>query len=164
MNIFQGSQDHPFHLSVGGLLTNDEGAICCHYFDVNSDASKASTKRDLYLLMREAIKSDETIEAALRRGARQEMGAKVEVGHFLGSINSVFPHSTSGEIIRKTTIYFHLQLIEQNENWRERNVPEGQSVLMWLPAPVLIKRSETQTSDSHTGLDESSIIKNYLKI
>ena len=164
MSIFQGNPDTPYHLSVGGLLTNESGEICCHYFDVNSDASKQSTKRDLYLLMRETISADESITDALKRGARQEFGAEISIGHYLGSIQSVFPLKNKDSIIRKTTIYFHLNLGEQKDEWRNKDIPEGKSVLMWLKPAMLMKRMETQQSDSHTGLDESGIIKNYLKI
>jgi hypothetical protein len=163
MNIFQGSSDIPYHLSVGGLITNSNDEICCHYFDLNSTASRQSTKRDLYLLMRETIASNESIDDALHRGALAEMGAKIKIGHFLGSKISTFPDNSNERIIRKTTIYFHLELIEQNESWRTAEIPEGQSVLMWLKPKMLIKRMETQQSDSHTGLDESQIVNNYLK-
>jgi hypothetical protein len=113
--------------------------------------------------MRETIASNESIDDALHRGALAEMGAKIKIGHFLGSKISTFPDNSNERIIRKTTIYFHLELIEQNESWRTAEIPEGQSVLMWLKPKMLIKRMETQQSDSHTGLDESQIVNNYLK-
>ena len=114
--------------------------------------------------MRETIEEDETIMSAINRGLLEEFGAKGSVKNFIGSIKSEFPFKNKTGIVEKTTLYFHVELIEQDYAWRDKNDYEGNSNLVWLESAMLIKRMETQKSENYTGLDESMIIKNYLKL
>lgn len=66
-NYFQGTLDHPYHISIGAVVKNTEGKICCHYFDSLTHKS-VGTLTDFILLMRETIEPNETIEQCLMRG------------------------------------------------------------------------------------------------
>ncbi len=32
VNIFQGTKEHPYHVSVGAVVLNHENKVLCHYF------------------------------------------------------------------------------------------------------------------------------------
>ena len=76
-NYFQSSQEFPFHISVGAVLRNKQGEIACHYFDTFSHLGESA--EDFYILMRETIEPNETIEKALARGLKEEFGAEAQI-------------------------------------------------------------------------------------
>lgn len=94
-NYFIGTKENPYHLSIGGVLKNAEGKICCHYFDHISHPAFGAYD-NFYLLMRETIEPGESIEQCLHRGLSEEFGATAELKSYLGSIVSHFENMVWG--------------------------------------------------------------------
>lgn len=163
-NYYQGNSTHPRHLSVGAVLVNERGEICCHHFvdnilkgywpDLGID--------DLYLLMRETIEPGETLEETLHRGLLEEFGATAEIVDYLGSIKS---HFKSKEIeIEKTTIYFLCKLLSQDLSKRTGDI-ESKSKLEWQTADFLIPKMKAQSVKyGRTDVDESEILEKFRQI
>ena len=82
-NIFQASKEFPFHISVGAIMTDNSGCICCHYYKKSDLPIESEGKSDLYLLMRETLLPNETIENAVARGLQEEFGAKGDIKAYL---------------------------------------------------------------------------------
>jgi ADP-ribose pyrophosphatase YjhB (NUDIX family) len=138
VNYYRGTHEHPYHLSVGAVLINDHGEVCCHYFTLHQDYT------DFYLLMRETMEAGETIEQALHRGLREEFAATAQVVGFLGSIVSEFDSASRQTKIQKTTLYFQCQLNHQDLSRREPDDPEAHSQIQWHPPQFLIPKMEEQ--------------------
>jgi len=62
LHYFVGQKKSPFHLSVGAIVMNGKTEIYCHHL------LNVRGKMDAYLLMRETVEPNETLENALRRG------------------------------------------------------------------------------------------------
>lgn len=155
MNIFKSSKEYPYHLSVGAVLVNDEGKICTHYF-------KSILKyEDVYILMRETVKNGESIMGALERGLMEEFGAKAEIVHFLGSLQSTVKNNEFSFL--KTTIYFLAKLKSLDENKRSKGDLEGESELRFMD-PVELESIMKKQGKKYTDIDsdESLIVRNYI--
>ncbi len=131
-NIFQASKEYPFHISVGVVLTNKEGRICCHFYKKADLPIEFEGKSDLYLLMRETIQSGESIEDVVERGLQEEFGAKGIMRAYLGSIKSSFPLRISKVDVEKTTLYFHVEVTEFNPTDRDDDMVEPKSTIQWI--------------------------------
>lgn len=87
-NYFQGNSKHPQHISVGAVVLNDKNEICCHHFDsrINKFIGywKDNGLEDFYILMRETIEPNETLEHALHRGLMEEFGVEAELLDYIG--------------------------------------------------------------------------------
>lgn len=157
-NYFKGTIDNPYHLSVGAVLVNDKGEICCHYFKsfIHKDLGSFT---DFYILMRETMEVGEKIEDSLKRGLQEEFGAKGEIKSFLGSTISNIIFADRGSI-EKTTLYFLCDLVSIDESLRAKDDPEAKSEIRWVKKEELIKimREQGKRFDRQ-GLDESVIIK-----
>lgn len=144
----------PVHLSVGAVLVNDKGQVCCHYFDRFWDGIE-----DIYLLMRETVEPGETLEQAVHRGLMEEWGVTAEIKNYIGSIKSDFP-AANGERVQKTTLYFLCQLKSQEIEKRQADDFESVSKVEWLDPKILRQSMATQPARyNRTDIDESLIIR-----
>ncbi|MDP3934782.1 MAG: NUDIX domain-containing protein [Candidatus Giovannonibacteria bacterium] len=157
---FQGNYLHPQHISVGGILTNKKGEICCHHFYTKDLKGYWADEKldDFYILMRETPEPNETLERALHRGLQEEFGATGKIIDYVGSIKSAFKHK---EIeIEKTTIYFLCELISQDLSKRTGDDIEVKSAVEWQMPDYLIPRMKEQAVRfGRTDVDESGILE-----
>lgn len=160
-NYFQGTNDHPYHLSVGAVVMNDKNEVCCHYFDKPAGPGfKYGSFDKFYLLMRETIEQNESIEECLARGLKEEFGMKATLKTYLGSLDSHWVTSTDNVKIEKTTLYFLCELISYNIADRRENDPERSSVVRWVNIRELITKMKEQAKRlGNTTLDESQILE-----
>ena len=63
---FVGEAEHPYHLSVGAVVYDQEGQIAVHHFAERFGA------KDIYTLMRETIEYQEPLPTAVARGLKEE--------------------------------------------------------------------------------------------
>ena len=163
-NIFQASKEFPFHISIGVVLTNNEGLICCHYYKKSDLPIESEGKSDLYLLMRETLQLAETIEEAVARGLQEEFGATGQLQSYIGSITSKFPLRVSRVQVEKTTLYFHAQMIDFDPTSRDQDEVESKSAIQWLEPKILHALFlEQGRKYERSDLDESKIIENYIQ-
>ncbi len=163
-NIFQASKEYPFHISVGVVLTNSDGLICCHFYKKTDLPIESEGKSDLYLLMRETIQQNESLETVISRGLQEEFGARGILKAYIGSIKSSFPLRISKVEIEKTTLYFHVEMTEFNPLTRDQDEVESKSVIQWINAEDLEHVFMEQGSKyNRSDLDESPIVRNYIK-
>ena len=157
---YQGNNSHPQHVSVGAVLFNDKGEICCHHFytkDLKGYYAEEGLD-DFYILMRETLEPDETLEHALARGLKEEFGADGEVIDYVGSIEGHFLNK--GVDVQKTTLYFLVKLRSQDVSRRGRGDIEDKSIIEWKSPDDLIPLMKEQTKRfGRSDLDESSILE-----
>ncbi|MBI2043033.1 NUDIX domain-containing protein [Candidatus Pacearchaeota archaeon] len=159
-NYFIGNNEHPQHLSVGAVVLNNKNEICIHHF-LNYPLQDKVV--DFYLLMRETVNPDETLEEALHRGLEEEFGIKAILIDYLGSIKSKFP--SNGTMIEKTTIYFLCRYQSQDLNLRDINDVEGKTKIEWQSADFLIPKMKEQGKKSgRSDIDESDVLKRLKKL
>src|SRR3990167_8504982 len=77
-NFYQHSLPQPYHISVGGVLFNDNHEICVHHF-FKKDIPEAvhflmDFQDDIYHLMRESLEGNEPLQDAVVRGMKEEFG------------------------------------------------------------------------------------------
>lgn len=163
-NIFQASDEFPFHISVGAVLTNSEGLVCCHFYTKEGLPLESEGKSDLYLLMRETVFPEETLEIAVARGLREEFGARGKIRAYLGSIKSTFPLRISKIPVEKTTLYFHVEMTNFDPTMRDKDEIESRSKILWIE-PKKLERLFVEQGRKYerSDLDESEIIRNYMK-
>ncbi len=157
---FQGNSEHPQHISVGGILVNEKGEICCHHFFTKDLKGYWADEKldDFYILMRETIEPNESLEHALHRGLKEEFGAEGTMVDYIGSIKSTFQHK--GVDIEKTTLYFLYKLISQDLSKRTGEDIEANSLVEWHTPEYLIPRMKEQAIKfGRTDVDESSILE-----
>jgi len=164
-SIFQASKEIPFHISVGVVLTNDDGLICCHLFKKGTlPFESEGGVSDLYLLVRETIENNETIEKAVARGILEELGATGILKSYLGCIKSKFLLRVSRVEVEKTTLYFHVKLHNIDLSLRDPKEVESKSEIKWIKPEDLVDLFIEQSKKyERTDLDESVVIKNYIK-
>ncbi|MBD3281010.1 NUDIX domain-containing protein [Candidatus Dojkabacteria bacterium] len=109
--------ENPYHLSVGAVVF-DGSKIAIIY-----------KKQQLYTLPRETIYANESLESALSRGMQEELGVKVEVVKYLGSITRAF--SIENKQIQKTTLYFICNKTDDSRKSLEQD--EEKDLVLWLP-------------------------------
>ena len=157
---FQGNFEHPQHISAGAILLNERGEVCCHHlFTKNLKGYWADEEiDDFYLLMRETIQHDESLEEALHRGLMEEFGATGELVDYVGSIKSSFKHK--GVEVERTTLFFLCKLKTLDAARRSDHDIEGKSVIEWQTPEYLIPRMKEQSVKyGRTDIDESSILE-----
>ena len=124
-NYFGLTLDRPFHLSVGGIALDQTGNVyCLHYPQIDE-------LKDIYVLPNKTLRKEETLEAALRRGMRAEIGCEIEIITFLGTL--VTQDSWCGEInqpisMEKSVVFFLAKAVtfdakiaqaENQKEWRD---------------------------------------------
>ncbi len=161
-NPYRGTTDMPFHISVGGLVYNDQGEILVHNF-INREY-KGIFWKSLWILMSETPEPNESLLEALLRGCIEEFGIIGEVGHCLGSVVGKF--FRDGDLIgQKTTLYFGVKCIEQNEEWRQADDGddmESTTNLLWVEPQEIIPKMKSQ-GWYDSSLDESPIVENFFR-
>lgn len=162
INYFQGNSKHPQHVSVGAVLVNEKGEICCHHFDSSKGKFEGYWEEqgldDFYILMRETIEPGETLEEALERGLLEEFGAEAEIIDYIGSIQSHF--ESKKVVVEKTTLYFLCNLKSQDLKKRSSGDVEFESQIEWQTADFLIPKMKEQSAKyGRTDIDESSILE-----
>ncbi len=156
---FQGNHLHPQHVSVGAILFNEKGEVCCHHFFAKDLSGYWAEEKldDFYLLMRETVEPKESLEHALRRGLSEEFGATGKIIDYVGSIKSVFKHK--GVDIEKTTLYFLCELVLQDLSKRHGDI-ESKSKVEWQKPDFLIPLMKGQAARfGRTDVDESNILE-----
>lgn len=161
---FQGYDKHPQHISVGGILMNDKGEVCCHHFrteDLKGYWPEHLPHDQFYILMRETVEPNETLEAAFHRGLMEEFGATADFVDYVGSIESHF--DDHGVDIQKTTLYFLGKLKSQDISKRSSDDGEQGSTLEWHKPEFLVEKMKEQPKRfGRTDVDESSILERMM--
>jgi len=161
-NYFQGSMQNPYHISIGAVVMNDNNEVCCHYFRTFSHPAMG-TFDDFYLLMRETIEPDETIERCLARGLKEEFGIQATLHSFIGSIVSRFLIPKTHITMEKTTLYFLCDFVDMDLSKRASNDPESVSEIRWMkPQDLRIKMIEQGKRSGREDIDESKILEKLI--
>ena len=159
-NYFQGNSEHPQHISVGAIVLNDKNEVCCHHFFAKDLKGYWVEEEldDFYLLMRETIRPNETLEQTLERGLMEEFGITATMIDYVGSIQSRFMHK--GITVEKTTLSFLSRLVEQDHSKRDTSDIEGTTKIEWKTIDFLIPLMKQQAQKyGRTDIDESSILE-----
>lgn len=158
LHYFVGQKKSPFHLSVGAIVMNGKTEIYCHHL------LNVRGKMDAYLLMRETVEPNETLENALRRGLGQEFGMKAKIVGYLGSVTSSFKN-WQGANIQKTTLYFLCKPIGMPKIVKHMESHYGErSVREWENASFLIRQMKRQARVlKRSDFDESEIVARAVK-
>ncbi len=164
MNYFQGNAKHPRHISVGAVVRNAEGLIRVHHFpaDLPSGFWKGVGVSDFYILMRETLNPNETLESAVHRGLQEEFNCTATIDDYFGSITA---HGTDGaELFQKTTLYFLCTYAGELPGERDMADEEGQSILEWKSAAELIPLMKAQREKfGRDDIDESAILEKLIR-
>lgn len=161
---FQGNSEHPQHISVGAVLRNDKGEVCVHHFLAENLKGYWVEEKldDFYVLMRETLETNESLESALHRGLKEEFGATARMLDYIGSLRSHFEHK--GVEVEKTTLYFLCELVSQDTNLRLKDDIEGTTELEWHKPEFLIPLMKEQAKKfKRTDVDESEILERTIK-
>jgi NADH pyrophosphatase NudC (nudix superfamily) len=156
-NYFSASDKSPYHLSIGAVVINNENKLLIHHF------KEISGYADLYILMRESLELNETIEQALARGLQEEFGISGTIIDSLGTLVSHFPKND--QMIEKTTLYFLVKYDKEHPEGRIKNDAEGASTLLWKTPDELIALMEAQSQHwpEQTDLNEAEIVQRTVK-
>ncbi|OGG66075.1 hypothetical protein A3I99_02140 [Candidatus Kaiserbacteria bacterium RIFCSPLOWO2_02_FULL_45_11b] len=162
-NFYQHSLPQPYHISVGGVLFNDNHEICVHHF-FKKDIPEAvhflmDFQDDIYHLMRESLEGNEPLQDAVVRGMKEEFGIEVMVDKYLGAkIDTITgPDQDSFE---KLTIYHSAKLVSQGD--RLNFDIESKSMMEWHSPNELLKIfSEQCKKTGRPELDERVIIERF---
>jgi ADP-ribose pyrophosphatase YjhB (NUDIX family) len=162
--IFQHSENSPFHISVGAVLVNDKGHILVHKTDSTNIPKELAHLLggldEAYILMRESLENDETLEQCVARGLREEFGAKGDLLKYLGAIST--PVAARTRTFEKTTLYFLVQLTSQGP--RPMDDEESFTELVWMePGELIVAMKRQGAQAQREDLDESKIIEAYVK-
>lgn len=161
-NYFAASKDHPYHVSIGAVMRNAEGKICCHHFD-KLDVKSIGVFEDLYLLMRETIEPGESIEQCLHRGLMEEFGATAKLITYIGSKQDRFKIKDTDVEVEKTTLYFLCDCISQDELKRKEGDEEASSEIRWMDPAELAGFMKAQcVKYGREDADESVIVERVL--
>lgn len=156
---FQGTVTHPYHVSIGAVVLNEEGKVCCHYFK-SLETKATGTLENFYLLMRETIEPHESIEDCLARGLQEEFGITASLETYIGSIVSKFEIKDTGVFVEKTTLYFLCRMVSIDESTRKEGDVEATSTIMWMdPEELIVCMKEQGKRLGREDADESKIVE-----
>lgn len=79
-NYFGATIDRPYHLSVGGVILDENNNVYCLYYP------HIDHLNNIYVLPNKTVKPGETLEETLKRGAMSELGCEIEPITFLGTL------------------------------------------------------------------------------
>lgn len=157
-SIFQASQQHPYHLSVGAVLINEYGEVACHHF------KKIGELQDVFTLMRETVENDETLVQAVERGLEEEFGATGEVKAYIGSKVTTFKMK-SGVSVQKTTVYFVVKLKSIGTIPRKPGSAESKSHILWMkPEDMINVMDRSCDNKREDDLNEADILERILRL
>lgn len=149
-------------------MRNAEGLVRVHHFP--ADAAKGfwagEAITDFYILMRETLEPNETLEHALARGLAEEFNAAASLDGYLGAIVATAYAGNDREgkkPFQKTTLYFLSTYQKDAGERRDLSDAEGKSELEWKSAEELIPLMRAQKERfGRDDLDESTILERYL--
>lgn len=155
-NYFGFTLDRPYHLSIGGIILDREHNVyCLHY-------PKIDELKDIFVLPNKTLRKEETLEAALRRGMRAEIGCEIELVTFLGILNTQDTwcgESGNPTAMEKSVVYFlakeiaHNPKLAQEENEKQHREISIQSI------PFLIEKMEhLQVKDGMRDFNQAKIL------
>lgn len=155
---FAHSHENPYHLSVGAVVQRETGEILCHHI---APHTHGIGDFELFLLMRETVEDNESLEAAVERGLAEEFGVTASLIRFLGSEKGLFYHEATQAEIEKTTLYFLMRYEGDLPGGRTTTDPhEQESKLAWKPISFFFEQGPEQGRLSGRGdLDESPILR-----
>ncbi|MDQ5913848.1 MAG: hypothetical protein QG623_467 [Patescibacteria group bacterium] len=157
-NYFQGTLQKPYHISVGAALVNSKGQIACHHF-----IDHPKLNNEAFILMRETMEPNETIEDTLRRGLMEEFGAEGDLIAYVGSL--VKQYKAGEATVQKTTLYFLVKLNEISEDRRDPDDPESGSTIEWHRSEKLAQLMKSSALKlGLPDMDESEIIERITKL
>lgn len=156
LNFNRSTKERPYHLSVGGVVHNNEGEILTRHF-----SNFKGRDTDMYLFPTETIEPSESLEQALLRGLKEEVGVTAEIKGFLGTL--VGFAKSNDKIFEKTVIYFLTEL--KSISLPQYPDEDGASTVEWHTPEFLLEQTKYLPQDMiHSVLNESSIIKAAQKI
>ncbi len=155
-NPFHWTHEHPYHISVGAVLRDREGKIAVHHF--------TTEEGEWYMLMRETIEPNESLEVCLARGLMEEFGAVGTLVHFIGAITCPASSFTTPEhALTKTTLYFLCDVVSLDEELRPTGEFESMSQIEWKRPEELIPLMHEQSALlSRADIDESSVLERLI--
>ena len=163
-SLYQARRDNPFHISVGAVVVNGEGKILVHKREKHAAPlpfqSEFLDRNEIYILARETVEDDESLEQAVLRGVAEEFGVAGRVEKYLGARSLVITTGNPAWEWEKTTLYFQVTPIGEAERVID---DESFSVLEWHDPDFLIERMRGQGGKDRSDLDESKIIETYAK-
>ncbi len=153
--LISGTEQYPFHVSIGGVVVNKDKKVCVHYFDtITVDDFTAD---NFYILMRESPDPGENYQQTLTRGLKEEFGLTAKPLHYIGSIQDALPFKNNKE---KTTLYFLCEYDSLDVDGRKLDDPESHSKIEWHDVDFLIEKMILQGKKySKYGIDEHVIIE-----
>lgn len=160
--MFQHSPNQLAHISVGAVVVNEKGEILAHKLERARSPEKFDMGglTEAYILMRESLENNETLEAAVLRGVREEFAIEGEITRYLGSLTIAVPEV--GYSFQKTTLYFEVRCLSRGE--RNPEDEEAFTTLEWVePRLLFAKMQEQGLRGTRTDCDESSIVARYLQ-
>lgn len=156
--------NRPYHLSVGALVFDDERNICVHRYESHNAPEGIlhlfGGLDVVYLLVRETVHDNESLETAVLRGVSEEFGVIGEVDSFLGTLIAEV-RDVDGWSFEKTTPYHSVRKIGDGE--RDVEDEENFSELVWLAAADAREKFAWQAA--HTDrqeLNELLIIDRFI--
>lgn len=153
--LTSGTEEYPYHVSIGGVVVNKDKKICVHHFDTIT--VDGFTAEDFYILMRESPDPGEDYQETITRGLREEFGLVAKQRHFIGSLQDELPFVNNKE---KTTLYFLCDFISQSVEDRKKDDPESYSKIEWQDCDYLIRKMiEQGRKYPKFGIDEHIIIE-----
>ena len=164
--FYQNTLPQPFHISVGGVLFNDDYDICVHHFfkkDIPEQLHFLADYQDeIYHLMRESLEGDESLQDAVLRGLKEEFGIEGLVDKYLGAKIDIIT-GPNQRPFEKLTIYHSAKLTSQGE--RLNFDIESRSKMEWYSPQDLLKIFEAQTvKTKRPELDERVIIERFIEV
>ncbi|MFM2424378.1 MAG: hypothetical protein RLZZ70_769 [Candidatus Parcubacteria bacterium] len=163
-NFYQYGLPQPFHISVGGVLFNEDYEICVHHFhkrDISPDVHfLMDNLDDVWHLMRESLEGNESLHDAVLRGMQEEFGLVGAVDKYLGSKIDIItgPNQVPFE---KLTIYHAVKLVSFAD--RPSHDEENKSVMEWYIPRNLIAIFDAQCAKTQRPeLDERIIIERFI--
>ena len=119
-SLLIGDGKYPYHLSVGIVAVKD-GKVAVLKRNMEG-------KGEIYLLPKETVQADETFRQVALRGLKEELGGKGKLISFVGSRPYQFMR---GDVeIKKTVIYFLLEVSEIGERMPEENEKDDEVLLV----------------------------------
>ncbi len=163
--FYQHGLPQSFHISVGGVLFNEDNEICIHHFDTNKLPENlkflAGGLDEYYHLMRESLEGNEPLHDAVLRGVQEEFGAEGTVDKYLGSKLDIITGPNQNPF-EKLTIYHAIRLTKLGE--RPDIDVENKTVMEWHSPQDALEMYKTQASKtSRPELDESVIVERFIE-
>jgi hypothetical protein len=163
-NLYSYEVDTPYHASVGAVLYNDRGEICLHkylYENIpNETKYLTGGLSEMFTLMRETVRDEESLVAAVARGILEEFGAVGSVEKYLGAIIAHVATDTD-LIFEKVTLYHSVKLESFVDRGKES--VENKSGMVWVaPAEALAIMEKQVAGTTREELNEVKIIERFI--